>query len=45
MMNRTSSNESALYGPSIKAGQFVDAEGQVRYAGVDDSVDDDGFRI
>ena len=45
MLNRTSSNESALYGPSIKAGQFVDAEGQVRYAGVDDSVDDDGFRI
>ena len=45
MLNRTSSNESSLYGPSIKAGQFVDAEGQVRYAGVDDSVDDDGFRI
>ena len=45
MLNRTSSNESALYGPSIRAGQFVDAEGQVRYAGVDDSAEDDGFRI
>ena len=45
MLSRTSSNESSLYGPSVKAGQFVDAEGQVRFAGVDDSVDNDGFKI
>ena len=45
MLSRTSSNESSLYGPSVKAGQFVDAEGQVRFAGVDDSVDKDGFKI
>ena len=45
MLSRTSSTESSLYGPSVKAGQFVDAEGQVRFAGVDDSVDNDGFKI
>ena len=45
MLTRTSANESALYGPSMKAGQFVDAEGQVRFAGVDDSVENDGFKI
>ena len=45
MLTRTSATESALYGPSIKAGQFVDADGNVRYAGVDDSVDTDGFKI
>jgi len=45
MLTRTSSNESTLYAPSIKAGQFVDADGNIRYAGVDDSAEDDGFRI
>tara|TARA_B100000029_G_scaffold505613_2_gene586599 strand:- start:966 stop:8855 length:7890 start_codon:yes stop_codon:yes gene_type:complete len=45
MLTRTSATESALYGPSIKAGQFVDADGNVRYAGIDDSEDTDGFKI
>jgi len=45
MLTRTSSNESTLYAPSIKAGQFVDADGNIRYAGVDDSAEDEGFRI
>ena len=45
MLTRASAGESSLYGPSIKAGQFVDADGQVRFAGVDDSLDDDGFKI
>ena len=45
MLTRTSASESSLYGPSVKAGQFVDADGNVRFAGVDDSVEDEGFRI
>ena len=42
---RTTSTESTLYGASIKAGQFVDSEGNIRFAGVDDSADDEGFKI
>ena len=46
MLNRTTANESALYGSVVKAGSFVDAEGQERIAGIDDgSGDDSGFRI
>ena len=45
MLTRTSASESSLYGPSVKAGQFVDADGNVRFAGVDDSIEDEGFRI
>jgi hypothetical protein len=45
MLNRASVTESSLYGQSVKAGQFVDAEGNVRFAGIDDDEEDDGFRI
>ena len=45
LLNRASVAESSLYGPSVKAGQFVDAEGNVRFAGIDDAEEDDGFRI
>ena len=45
MLLRTTATESTLYGASIKAGQFVDAEGNIRFAGVDDSDDDEGFKI
>ena len=45
MLNRASVTESSLYGPSVKAGQFVDADGNVRFAGIDDAEEDDGFRI
>ena len=46
MLNRTTANESALYGSVIKAGAFVDSEGQERIAGIDDGSDGDGgFRI
>ena len=45
LLSRSSANESSLYGPSVKAGQFVDADGNIRFAGIDDSVDDEGFRI
>ena len=45
MLNRASVAESSLYGPSVKAGQFVDADGNVRFAGIDDAEEDDGFRI
>ena len=45
MLNRASVTESSLYGPSVKAGQFVDADGNVRFAGIDDTEEDDGFRI
>ena len=46
MLNRTSVNESELYGSVIKAGSFVDSEGQERIAGVDDgSSEESGFRI
>jgi len=45
MLNRASVTESSLYGQSVKAGQFVDAEGNVRFAGIDDDEESDGFRI
>ena len=46
MLNRTTANESGLYGSVIKAGSFVDSEGQERIAGIDDGSDGDGgFRI
>jgi hypothetical protein len=45
MLNRATASESSLYGQSVKAGQFVDAEGNVRFAGIDDTGEDDGFRI
>ena len=45
MLNRASVTESSLYGQSVKAGQFVDAEGNVRFAGIDDAEEEDGFRI
>jgi hypothetical protein len=46
MLNRTAANESDLYGSVIKAGSFVDSEGQERIAGIDDGTDaDGGFRI
>ena len=45
LLSRSSANESSLYGPSVKAGQFVDADGNIRFAGIDDSVDDEGFKI
>jgi hypothetical protein len=45
MLSRTTSTESKLYESATKAGQFVDSEGQVRFAGIDDSVDDEDFRI
>jgi hypothetical protein len=46
MLNRTSINESGLYGSVVKAGSFVDSEGQERIAGIDDgSTNDSGFKI
>ena len=45
MLLRTSSNESEMYSSVTKAGEFVDSEGQVRLAGVDEDNPDDNFRI
>ena len=46
MLNRTTANESGLYGSVIKAGSFIDSEGQERIAGIDEGSDGDGgFRI
>jgi len=46
MLNRTAANESGLYGSVIKAGSFIDSDGQERIAGIDDGSDgDSGFRI
>jgi hypothetical protein len=45
MLNRASVDESSLYGQSVKAGQFVDAEGNVRFAGIEDAEEGDGFKI
>ena len=45
LLTRETSSESSLYGPSVKAGQFVDADGNVRFAGVDDTEENDGFKI
>ena len=45
MLNRSSANESDLYGTVTKAGEFVDSEGETRIAGIDEENRDDGFRI
>ncbi len=45
LLTREAIGESSLYGPSVKAGQFVDADGNVRFAGVDDTEENDGFKI
>ena len=45
MLNRTSSTESGLYGSVVKAGSFVDSEGQTRIAGIDDDDERDGFSL
>jgi plastocyanin len=45
MLNRAYSNESGLYGTITKAGEFVDSEGQIRIAGIDDENQNDDFRI
>ena len=45
MLSRTSANESKLYDNPTKAGQFIDSHGQVRFAGVDDSIEDENFRL
>ena len=45
LLTREAASESSLYGPSVKAGQFVDADGNVRFAGVDDAEENDGFKI
>jgi hypothetical protein len=45
MLMRTSANESEMYSSVTKAGEFVDSEGQVRLAGVDEDNPDDDFRI
>ena len=45
MLNRTSSTESGLYGSVVKAGTFVDSEGQTRIAGIDDDDERDGFSL
>ena len=45
MLNRTSTVESGLYGSVVKAGEFVDSEGQTRIAGVDDNEQRDGFSL
>ena len=45
MLNRTSSTESGLYGSVVKAGSFVDSEGQERIAGIDDDEERDGFSL
>ena len=45
LLTREAVGESSLYGPSVKAGQFVDADGNIRFAGVDDAEENDGFKI
>jgi hypothetical protein len=45
MLNRTSSTESGLYGSVVKAGSFIDSEGQTRIAGIDDDDERDGFSL
>jgi hypothetical protein len=45
MLNRTSVTESNLYGSVVKAGEFVDSEGQTRIAGIDDDEQRDGFSL
>ncbi|MCK5868445.1 MAG: DUF4129 domain-containing protein, partial [Candidatus Thalassarchaeum sp.] len=45
MLSRSNIDESTLYGTVTKAGEFVDAEGETRIAGIDEDTPDDGFRI
>ena len=45
MLNRTSLNESGLYGTATKAGEFIDSDGNVRIAGQESETTNDGFRI
>jgi hypothetical protein len=45
MLSRTASTESGLYGSVVKAGSFVDSEGQTRIAGIDDDDERDGFSL
>ena len=45
VLMRTSDNESSMYGSVTRAGEFVDSEGQVRLAGVDEDDPASGFRI
>jgi hypothetical protein len=45
MLSRTSVTESNLYGSVVKAGEFVDSEGQTRIAGIDDEEQRDGFSL
>ena len=42
---RTSANESEMYSSVTKAGEYIDSEGQVRLAGVDEDSPDENFRI
>ncbi len=45
MLLRTSANESEMYSSVTKAGEYIDSEGQVRLAGVDEDSPDENFRI
>jgi len=45
MLNRSSINESGLYGAAVKAGEFIDSDGNVRVAGTDDESETNDFRI
>jgi plastocyanin len=45
MLNRSAVNESGLYGAAIKAGEFIDSDGNVRVAGAEDESDNNDFRI
>ena len=38
-------SESGLYGSVVKAGEFVDSEGQTRIAGIDEDEQRDGFSL
>jgi len=42
---RTIDNESSMYDTVTRAGEFIDSDGQVRLAGVDENDADSGFRI
>ena len=45
MLSRSNIDESTLYGTVTKAGEFVDAEGETRIAGIDEDTPNDDFRI
>ena len=45
MLSRSSVTESNLYGSVVKAGEFVDSDGQTRIAGIDDEDQRDGFSL